>query len=94
MWVFWDSSCWGLLVFLGPGYLFHPLRKVSNILSSNTISACFSVLSFWDLCNANVRSFLKRSSHCGSTEMNVTSIHEDAGSVLGLTQWVKDPVLP
>ena len=34
--------------------------------------------------------FYFRSSHCGSAEMNLTSIHEDAGLVPGLAQWVKD----
>ena len=34
------------------------------------------------------------SSHCGSVVMNPTSIHEDAGSILGLTQWVKYTALP
>ena len=34
------------------------------------------------------------SSHCGSVVMNLTSIHEDAGLIPRLAQWVEDLALP
>ena len=34
-----------------------------------------------------------RSAHYGSAKMNLTRNHEDAGSIPGLAQWVKDPAL-
>ena len=40
------------------------------------------------------KQWIPGSSHCGSVVKNPTSIHEDAGSILGLAQWVKDLLLP
>ena len=34
------------------------------------------------------------SSYCGAAETNPTRNHEVVGSIPGLPQWVKDPVLP
>ena len=54
----------------------------------------FACIKFWDWALQTIKNTYKGSSRHGSVEMNPTSIHEGAGSIPGLTQWVKDPVLP
>ena len=41
-----------------------------------------------DIIHINI--YTPRDSHCGAVETNPTSIHDDVGSVPGLTQWVRD----
>ena len=56
------------------------------------MNLCWTLVSTWP--NEGVRLDHLRSSHCGTVEMNLTSIHEDAGLIPGLAQWVKDLALP
>ena len=48
----------------------------------------------WQEQNTFVRRRGQGSSHPGSAVMNPSGIHEDAGSIPGLVQWVKDLAWP
>ena len=49
----------------------------------------------WNSWHMNSRNTLFLGSYrCGSAVMNPTGIHEDAGLIPGLAEWVKDLVFP
>ena len=56
-------------------------------------AALFIIVEIWKQPRCPSREEGIGSSHRGSAVTNPTKIHEDAGSIPGLAQWVKDPVL-
>ena len=63
-----------------------PRISPSPILTKNYLAP--------NLNTAEIKKPKRRSSHCGATETNLTSIHEDVGWIPGLAQWVNNPALP
>ena len=70
------------------------LPALGNTMENRQVSPCSDLA--WGLVGHTDR-FARlgkyTSSHYGSAEMNLTSIHEESGSIPGLTPWVKDLAL-
>ena len=66
--------------------------RVSDLVCSLLLPQQDDVISTFLLGQPLKRS--PRSSRRGTVVTNLTRNHEVAGSILGLTQWVKDPALP
>ena len=61
------------------------------LCSCVTLRKPFNILGLKIHC---IKNRVNRSSLCGSAETNLISVHEVASSLPGLSQWVKNPVLP
>jgi len=64
---------------------------ISYLVVTNVpgISLCLCKAQASIIYKVNIKIQVYGSSHCGSVRMNPTSIHENAGLLPGLAQWVK-----
>ena len=80
----WSGTCYKL---------FFPSLTIqnSNSTSVNFIDKLFHCSKCHTWCihimEKETKNIFHGSFHCGSAVTNLTSIHEDAGSISGLTQW-------
>ena len=65
----------------------HTMDKKINISDRRSVEKEKALIQDVEKTNKNIYS---RSSRHGSGETNLTSIHEDTGSIPGLAPWVKD----
>ena len=70
-------------------------NTISTLPLSSSLKPCpadFGLASLHNYMNILFKNL--GSSYHGSEVMNPTSIHEDAGLIPGLTQWINDSALP
>ena len=66
---------------------FHKNNENEDEIGNNHLSEMLSLM------RTSLKTYLG-SSHHGTAETNLTSIHEEAGSIPGPALWAKDPTLP